>query len=204
MDSNQGPTDRELELSGQYVFVMRPLRYSINVTLDGCCDHRAGSPDEETHRHATNNLDQADALLFGRVTYEMMESAWRPPGQTEAMPDWTAPFGRTIDAAKKYVVSSTLDRVDWNAELVRGDLGKAVQELKRESGKGLLVGGVKLPLALAEMGLIDEYEFVVQPRLVGHGPTLFAGLSKRVDLRLVGRLEFGSGAVAMRYEPRAS
>jgi dihydrofolate reductase len=160
------------------------------------------SADEETHRHATKNLDQADALLFGRVTYEMMESAWRPPGQTEAMPDWMAPFGRTIDAAKKYVVSSTLDLVDWNAELVRGDLGKAVQELKRESGKGLLVGGVKLPLALAELGLIDDYEFVVQPRLVGHGPTLFAGLSKRVDLKLVSRLEFDSGAVAMRYEPR--
>ena len=160
------------------------------------------SADEETHRHATKTLDQADALLFGRVTYEMMESAWRPPGQTEAMPDWTAPFGRTIDAAKKYVVSSTLDRVDWNAELVRGDLGQAVQELKRESGKGLFVAGVKLPLALAELGLIDEYEFVVQPRLAGHGPTLFAGLSKRVDLRLVSRLEFGSGAVAMRYEPR--
>jgi dihydrofolate reductase len=181
---------------------MRPLRYSINVTLDGCCDHRAISPDEETHRHATEILAQADALLFGRVTYEMMESAWRPPGQTEAMPDWMAPFGRTIDAAKKYVVSSTLDRVDWNAELVRGDVGKAVQKLKQEPGKGLLVGGVKLPLALAELGLIDEYEFLVQPRLVGHGPTLFAGLSKGVDLRLVNRQEFASGAVAMRYEPR--
>ena len=134
----------------------------------------------------------------------MMEAAFRPPGHTEAMPDWTAPFARTIDAAKKYVVSSTLDRVDWNAELVRGDLGDAVRKLKREPGNGLFVGGVKLPLALAELGLIDEYEFVVQPTLVGHGPTLFAGLSKRVDLRLVGRLEFGSGAVAMRYEPRAS
>ena len=180
---------------------MRPLRYSINVTLDGCCDHRVGSPDEETHRHATKALEQADALLFGRVTYEMMESAWRPPGQMEAMPDWMLPFGRTIDAAKKYVVSSTLEQVDWNAELVRGDLGEAVQELKREPGKGLLVGGVKLPLALAELGLIDEYEFVVHPRLVGHGPTLFAGLSKQVDLKLVSRLEFGSGAVAMRYVP---
>ena len=99
-------------------------------------------------------------------------------------------------------MSSTLDRVDWNAELVRGDLGKAVQQLKRESGKRLFVTGVKLPLALAELGLIDEYEFVVQPRLAGHRPTLFAGLSKRVDLKLVSRLEFGSGAVAMRYEPR--
>ncbi len=183
---------------------MRPLLYSINVTLDGCCDHRAISPDEETHRHATENLERADVLLLGRVTYELMESAWRPPGQAEAVPDWMAPFGRTIDAAKKYVVSSTLDRVDWNAELVRGDqLGKTVQQLKRESGNGLFVGGVKLPLALAELGLIDEYEFVVQPRLAGHGPTLFAGLSKRVDLRLVSRLEFGSGAVAMRYEPRS-
>ena len=181
---------------------MRPLRYSINVTLDGCCAHRAGIPDEETHRHATEIIGQADALLFGRVTYEMMESAWRPPGQMDAMPDWTAPFGRTIDAAKKYVVSSTLDRVDWNAELLRGDLGEAVQQLKREPGKGLFVGGVKLPLALAELDLIDEYEFVVQPRLAGHGPTLFAGLSKHVDLNLVSRLEFGSGAVAMRYEPR--
>src|SRR5262245_5774285 len=97
-------------------------------------------------------------------------------------------FARTIDAAQKYVVSSTLDRVDWNAELVRGDLGEAVQRLKREAGRGLLVGGVALPLALTELGLIDEYEFVVQPRLAGHGPTLFAGLSKHVDLKLVSRL----------------
>jgi dihydrofolate reductase len=181
---------------------MRPLRYSINVTLDGCCDHRAMFADEDIFRHAVENLEQTDALLFGRVTYEMMEAAWRRPARTGARPDWMEPFARTIDAAKKYVVSSTLDRVDWNAELVRGDLGKAVQQLKRESGKGLLLGGVKLPLALAELGLIDEYEFVVQPRLAGHGPTLFAGLSKHVDLKLVSRLEFGSGAVAMRYEPR--
>ena len=112
------------------------------------------------------------------------------------------PFARHIDAAKKYVVSSTLERVDWNAELLRGDLAKAVQALKRKPGRGLFVGGVKLPQALAELGLIDEYEFVVHPRLAGHGPTLFAGLSKPVDLKLVSRLEFSSGAVAMRYEPR--
>jgi dihydrofolate reductase len=112
------------------------------------------------------------------------------------------PFARTIHAARKHVVSTTLNRVDWNAELVRGDLGKAVQKLKREPGKGLAVGGVRLPLALAELGLIDEYEFIVQPRLVGHGPSLFAGLSKHVDLNLVSRLEFDSGAVAMRYEPK--
>ena len=158
--------------------------------------------DEEIHRHAMENIAQADALIFGRVTYEMMEAGWRLSTRTMAMPDWTEPFARTIDAAKKYVVSSTLDRVDWNAELVRGNLGNAVQQLKREPGKGLFVAGLKLPLALAELGLIDEYEFVVQPRLAGHGPTLFAGLSKSIDLKLVSRLEFGSGAVAMRYEPR--
>jgi dihydrofolate reductase len=157
--------------------------------------------DEDLHRHAVENLVQADALLFGRVTYEMMEAAWKSPALTGERPDWMEPFARTIDAAKKYVVSSTLDRLDWNAELVRGDLGNAVRQLKREPGKGLFLGGVKLPLALAELGLIDEYEFVVHPRLAGHGPTLFAGLSKRIDLKLVSRLEFGSGAVAMRYEP---
>ncbi|HWM93153.1 MAG TPA: dihydrofolate reductase family protein [Thermoanaerobaculia bacterium] len=184
---------------------MRPLRYSINVTLDGCCDHRAIVPDEDLqdlHRHAVENLAQADALLFGRVTYELMEAGWRTPSPAGARPVWTEPFARTIDAAKKYVVSSTLERVDWNAELLRGDLGEAVQQLKRQPGKGLFVGGVKLPQALTELGLIDEYEFVVQPRLAGHGPTLFAGLSKPVDLKLVSRLELGSGAVAMRYEPR--
>jgi dihydrofolate reductase len=180
---------------------MRPLRYSINVTLDGCCDHRVMIADEELHRHAAANLERADALLCGRVTYEMMEAAWRPSTRTGAWPDWMAPFARTIDAAKKYVVSATLDRVDWNAELVRGDLGKAVQQLKREQGKGLLVGGVKLPLALADLGLIDEYEFIVQPILAGHGPTLFAGLSERLILKLVGRQEFQSGAVVLRYQP---
>jgi dihydrofolate reductase len=159
-------------------------------------------PDEDLHRNAVENIERADALLFGRVTYEMMQEGWRPPARTGARPDWMEGFARTIDAAKKYVVSSTLDRVDWNAELVRGDLAKAVQQLKQETGKGLFTGGVKLPLALAELGLIDEYEIVVHPRLAGHGPTLFAGLSKRVDLKLVNRLEFRSGAVAMRYEPR--
>lgn len=186
---------------------MQPLRYSINITLDGCCDHRAGiATDEELHRHAAEVIGQADALLFGRVTYEMMEAAWRAPAPGGAWPDWMEawmePFARTIDAAKKYVVSSTLERVDWNAELLRGDLAEAVRQLKREPGRGLYTGGVRLPMALAELGLIDEYEFVVHPRLAGHGPTLFAGLAKYVDLQLVGRQEFSSGAVALRYEPR--
>lgn len=180
---------------------MRPLRYSINLTLDGCCDHRSGVPDEEVHRRAAEMLARADALLFGRVTYQMMESAWRLPLQSP-MPEWTLPFARTIDAAKKYVVSSTLDDVDWNAELLEGDLGDAVRQLKAQPGSGLYVGGVMLPQALAEMGLIDEYEFVVHPRIWGRGPALFAGLAAPIDLELVDRLEYDSGAVALRYVPR--
>ncbi|MFG1351898.1 dihydrofolate reductase family protein [Xanthobacter autotrophicus] len=189
---------------------MRPLLYSINVTLDGCVHHNAIPSDEAlqqdqlraTHRHATESLGRADALLFGRVTYRMMEGAWRLATRISTPPDWTEPFARTIDAMKKYVVSSTLYRVEWNSELVRGDLGEAVLALKQQPGKALLTGGVQLPLALAELGLIDEYEFVVQPRIAGHGPTLFAGLSKYVELKLVDRKELSSGAVALRYEPR--
>jgi len=183
---------------------MRPLRYSINVTLDGCVDHRVGIPDEESHRYWAASLQRADALLFGRVTYEMMEEAWRQP-ETGTWPDWMddsdIAFAQTIDGAKKYVVSSTLDRVDWNAELVQGDLGRAVQQLKQEPGEGVFVGGVTLPLALADLGLIDEYEFVVQPVVAGHGPTLLAGLGERLELKLMERQEFQSGAVALRYQP---
>lgn len=180
---------------------MRPLRYSINVTLDGCCDHRGIVPDEELHRRAVMNLERADALLFGRVTYQMMEAAFRP-AWTGEMPASVEPFRRAIDAAKKYVVSSTIERVDWNAELLRGDLRTEVQRLKQEPGRGILVGGLRLPLALAEMGLIDEYEFVVHPRVAGRGPTLFAGLSRPLDFRPVSRQELRSGAVVLRFAPK--
>ena len=158
--------------------------------------------DEQLHRHAIENFDRADALLFGRVIYDMMEEAWRRPAPPGARPEWMEPFARTIGAKKKYVVSSTLKEVDWNAELVRGDLRQAVERLKREPGTGILTGGLTLPRALAELGLIDEYELLVHPRIAGHGPTLFAGLSKLVDLKLVSRHELGSGAVVLRYEPR--
>ncbi len=133
---------------------MQPLRYSLNVTLDGCYDHQSMLADEALHRHATENFARADALLFGRVTYQMMETAWRAPAETgvraEWMNEWMMPFAQ----------------------------------------------------ALTELGLIDEYEFIVQPRLTGHGPALFAGLSKHVDLRLVGREELSSGAFALRYARR--
>lgn len=183
---------------------MQPLRFSINVTLDGCCDHRASTGDDELHRHAIANFARADALLFGRVTYQMMEEAWREPARTGNMPDWMEPwmlnFARSIDAAKKYVVSNTLDHVDWNAELLRGDLERAVLQLKQQPGQGIFVAGTQLAQSLTELGLIDEYELIIHPRLTGHGPTLFAGLSKHVDLKLVSQKEFASGAVALQYE----
>lgn len=184
---------------------MRPLRYAINLTLDGCCDHRAIPANEALHHYHAASLARADALLFGRVTYQMMEEAWRPLARTGTLADWMepwmAPFARTIDSARKYVASRTLRQVDWNAELLPDDLAAAVQALKREPGKGLLVGGVVFPLALAELGLIDEYEFVVHPRIAGHGPSLFAGLSRYLDLTPVHREELGAGVVALRYHP---
>jgi dihydrofolate reductase len=181
------------------------LRYSINVTLDGCVHHEAGlPPDEESMRYWTAHMERAGALLFGRVTYEMMESAWRKP-TSGPWPDWVGemdlPFAEAIDGAKKHVVSSKLSEVDWNAELVRGDLAQAVKQLKQESGGDLSVGGVTLPTALAELGLIDEYEFVVHPVLAGYGPSLLGGLRERIRLELVDRQEFRSGAVVMRYRP---
>lgn len=181
---------------------MRPLRYSINVTLDGCVDHRAVVPDEELHQRAAATVARADALIFGRVTYELMESGWRHPVPPGTRPVWTAPFADTINAQKKYLVSSTLKPDGWNTELLRGELGPTVQRLKEEPGQGLLVGGVRLPMALAELDLIDEFEFVVHPRVAGHGPRLCDGLRNGLDLRLVDRLEYGSGAVAMRSVPR--
>ena len=184
---------------------MRPLRYSINVTLDGCCHHEAGlPPDEESMRYWTAAMERADALLFGRVTYQMMESAWRKPATgswPEWMGAWEIPFAEAIHRTEKHVVSSTLGEVDWNAELVRDDLRQAVERLKAEPGECLSVGGVTLPLALADLGLIDEYEFVVQPVLAGHGPTLLAGLRERIELELVERHAFRSGAVVLRYRP---
>ena len=176
---------------------MRPLRYSINVSLDGCVDHAAGVPDEETHNHAAQTIARADAIILGRTTYELMEF-WRT---ADDLPAWMRPFKESIDSAKKYLVSSTRTPDGWNTEALLGDPVEAVRELKEQPGNGLYVGGVTLPLALAHVGLIDEYEFVVYPALVGRGPRLFEGLAEPLDLRLVGITEFASGARAERYVP---
>jgi dihydrofolate reductase len=189
---------------------MRKINVFDNLSLDGYFTDAqsdmswAHKHDEEWTAVSSSNAGGEAELLFGRVTYEMMEGAWRrtPTGWPEWMADWMIPFAETIDAAEKYVVSSTLDSVDWNAQLVRGDLAAAVRELKQQPGEGLATGGVTLPLALADLGLIDEYEFVVQPVVVGRGPSLLAGLRERLLLELVGRTELRSGAVALTYRPR--
>ena len=178
---------------------MQPLRYAINLTLDGCVDHRAGIVDEATHRLAAETLAKNDSMLLSRTTYELMEFWRNPPAD---MPEWTKPFAGVIGPIKKFVVSSMLQKPDWNTELVRGDVAAFVRALKQQDGRGIALGGVTLPLALAELGLIDEYEFTMHPRIAGHGPTLFAGLSKLVDLKLVNHLVLPSGHVVLKYVPR--
>jgi dihydrofolate reductase len=179
---------------------MRPLRYSINVSLDGCVDHMAGVPDPESHHHAAQTIARADAIILGRTTYELMEF-WRTA--TDLQP-WMQPFQDAINPAKKYLVSSTRVADGWNTESLTGDVVEAVRRLKQQPGDGLYVGGVTLPTALADAGLIDEYEFVVAPALVGHGPRLFENLATPLNLRLVGTTEFASGVRAERYVPVGS
>ena len=176
---------------------MRPLRYSINVSLDGCVDHMAGVPDAESHNHSAQTIARADAIILGRTTYELMEF-WRT---AQDLAPWMQPFHAAINGAKKYLVSSTRKPDGWNTESLTGDVVEAVRELKRQPGGELYVGGVTLPTALADAGLIDEYEFIVAPTLVGHGPRLFEGLAEPLRLRLVGTTEFASGVRAERYVP---
>lgn len=186
---------------------MRPLRYAINVTLDGRVGHEGVTPDADTHRHATDGIARADAIILGRVTYQLMENGFREAAETGVRPawmeDWMVPFAHTIHAAKKYVVSRTLERVDWHhAELLPGDPIAAIRQLKNQPGNGLAIGGVALPTLVAEAGLIDEYEFVTHPVVTGRGPLLLEGLSTPLALTLAGKTEFKSGVVAMRYVPR--
>ena len=179
---------------------MRPIRYSINVSLDGCCDHQAMVPTAQTHAHSTAGVARADAIILGRVTYKLMEDGWRelPPD----LPAWVEPFAETITSTKKYVVSSTLPSVDWvNTELLTGDLRSRIEELKAQPGGSLAVGGLMLPRALAEWGLIDEYEFIVHPVIVGHGPYLFDGIKTPLNLQLVDRGELDGGISVVTFGP---
>lgn len=182
---------------------MRHLTLSINVTLDGCCDHTEVIADEELHRYATDLLEDSDGVLFGRVTYELFESYWPSVATSGSGTKTEVDFARKLNNKRKYVVSSTLGKVEWeNSFLIKGDLAHEMSKLKQEDGNDLAVfGSSGLASALARLGLIDEYHILVQPILAGRGPTLFQGIGQRLDLKLAGTRSFSSGVVMLRYAP---
>ncbi|MCB0967769.1 MAG: dihydrofolate reductase family protein [Ilumatobacter sp.] len=181
---------------------MGNLTFGINVTLDGCVDHQEGVADDETHAHFTHLMDEAGAMLWGRVTYEMMESYWPAVARGDepaspAIRDWAI----ALDAKPKYVVSSTRTDYPWaNSHHIGGDLRSGVQALKDATPDGVLLGSGRLAVELDRLGLIDEYHFLVQPRLTGHGPTLYSGgLPETRRLELVSSTPLRCGAVAVHY-----
>ena len=186
---------------------MRPLRYSINVTLDGCIDHREGIADDETHAFFTRLMDDAGAMLWGRVTYEMMEGYWPlvARGEVEASPAIRA-WALKLEAKPKYVVSSTRKDFPWrHSHHIAGDLRAGAQALKDATPAGVLLGSGKLAAELDRLDLIDEYLFLVHPRIAGHGPTLYqSGLPSTRRLDLICAKPLRSGAVAMHYRRQGS
>jgi dihydrofolate reductase len=178
------------------------LTFSINLTLDGCVDHREGIADDETHAFFTRLMDEAGAMLWGRITYEMMESYWPSVarGDVDAPPalrEWAV----KLETKPKYVVSSTRSDFPWNnSHHITGDLASAVQQLKLATPAGVLLGSGKLATELDRLDLIDEYMFLVHPRIAGHGPTLYqSGLPSTRRLELTSSTPLRNGAVAMRY-----
>jgi dihydrofolate reductase len=180
------------------------LTFALNVTLDGCCDHSVMVADDALLRDYTRLMDNAGGMLFGRTTYEMMESAWPPVARDPKAPPAFRAWARKLEAKPKHVVSSTRRDFPWsNTFRVDGSLREAIAALKRRTPRGLLVGSPKLSAALQQMGLIDEYRIAVHPVLVGHGPTLFSGLSLSSRMRLLGVRRFKSGTMALRYRKAA-
>lgn len=176
------------------------LTFALNVTLDGCIDHRVGIADEQLHDYFTGLMDGAGAMLFGRVTYELMESAWPAVARDESAPRSMREWAQKLEAKPKYVVSSSRKEFPWvNTFRVEGDLRDAITKLKADTPRGVLVGAPKLAAALEELGLIDEYRIVIHPVLTGHGPTLFHGLSRTRKLELVEMSRLGSGVMTTHY-----
>ena len=178
------------------------LTFSLNITLDGCVDHQEGVADDETHAFFTRLMDEAGAMLWGRVTYEMMESYWPLVARGDvdapaAMRDWAA----KLEVKPKYVVSSTRTDFPWtHSHAIAGDLRSGVQKLKDATPAGVLLGSGQLATALDRLELIDEYRFLVHPRIAGHGPTLYeGGLPATRRLELVSAKPLGNGTVAMHY-----
>jgi dihydrofolate reductase len=181
---------------------MRNLIFGINITLDGCCDHTNQFADEETHEYWTGTLREADLLVYGRKTYELMVPFWPEVAKTQSMTKALNEFAQVFDSIKRVVFSRSLDSAeDGNTRIVRGNLRDEILKLKQEKGKNILTGGVSLPSQLIELGLVDEYRFVVGPVIAGAGRRLLDGASlpEKLQLKLVESKTFKSGCVALRY-----
>ena len=181
---------------------MRNLIFAINTTLDGCVDHTKGFADDETHEYFTNLLHEVDLQVFGRITYQLMVPFWPEVARTQSMSPALNEFARTFDSINKIVFSRTLDKVDdRNTRIVSANLHDEILKLKQEEGKSILLGGVSVPSQLIELGLVDEYRFVVGPIVVGEGRRLLEGVSlqDRLQLKLIESKIFESGCVALRY-----
>jgi dihydrofolate reductase len=180
------------------------LTFAINVTLDGCCDHTVGIADDELHDYFTGLMNDAGAMLWGRTTYEMMESAWPAIARDDKAPRAAREWAIKLDAKPKYVVSTTRRDYSWeNTIHVQGDLREAVQRIKEKTPAGVLVGSLKLGAELQSLDLIDEYRLVVHPILAGHGPRLFGGLAESRQLERVSVETFKGGQTAMHFRRRA-
>lgn len=180
------------------------LTFGINVTLDGCCDHRVGIVDDELHDYFTGLMDDAGAMLWGRTTYELMESAWPAIARDEKAPRAMREWAIKLDAKPKYVVSTTRRDYSWeNTIHLQGDLREAVLRIKETTPAGVLVGSPKLSTELQRLDLIDEYRLVVHPVLAGRGPRLFDGLAESRQLERVSVKTFRGGQTAMHFRRRA-
>ncbi|MEO7431938.1 MAG: dihydrofolate reductase family protein [Dokdonella sp.] len=178
------------------------LTFSINVTVDGCVDHGEGIADDETHAFFIRLMDGSGAMLWGRVSYEMMESYWPAVARGDAQaPATMHEWAIKLEAKPKYVVSSTRKDFPWaNSHHLSGDLHAGIHKLKAAIPDGILLGSGKLATELDRLDLIDEYKLLVHPRIAGHGPTLFdRGLPSTRRLELVSAKPFRNGAVAMHY-----
>jgi dihydrofolate reductase len=182
---------------------MRKLIFAINITLDGCCDHTKSVPDEELHEYHTQLLRDVDVLVFGRKTYELMVPYWPDVAKNQSAQASENEFARAFVSVKNIVVfSRTLDTAEGsNTRIVRSGLKDEILRLKQEPGKDLLTGGVSIPSQLIELGLVDEYRFIVQPIIVGAGRRLLddVSLPEKLQLKLVESKIFNSGTIALRY-----
>src|SRR5215467_4443284 len=181
---------------------MRNVVFAINITLDGCCDHTKMIGDEKIHEYFTHLLRSVDLLVFGRKTYELMVPFWPDVAKNHSMTKAANEFADTFDSINKLVFSQSLDSAeDKNTRIVRTNLRDEILKLKQEPGKNILVGGVAIPSQLIELGLVDEFRFVVQPIVAGEGRRLLEGISlqERLQLKLVESKIFNSGCVALRY-----